>query len=109
MLSFEGPVAKALVKAGVPRSTLLRTIACAWDWLEKCPPVFVDESLLPLALLRLGIKFEGDKNRAQDALKLLGPLDEQPALLSFECRLVETLWGRGLLDGVECPSQPLAR
>ena len=99
----------ALLKAGVSRSTLLRAVACAWDWLEKCPPVFVDESLLPLASLRLGIKSEGDKNRVQDALKLLGPLDEQPALLSFECRLVEALWGRGVLDGVECPSQPLAR
>ena len=83
----------ALLKAGVSRSTLLRAVACAWDWLEKCPPVFVDESLLPLALLRLGIKFEGDKNRVEDALKLLGPLDEQRALLSFECRSVEALWG----------------
>ena len=110
MLSFEGPVAKALVKAGVPRSTLLRTVACAWDWLEKCPPVFVDESLLPLALLRLGFKFEIADDRAWAALELLVPLGGKPALLSFECRLVEALWGRrGLLDGVDSPSQPLAR
>ena len=89
----------------------MRTVACAWDWLEKCPPGLVDESLLPLALLRLAIKFEGVGKHAEAALKIIQPLaDEKPALLSFECRLVEALWGaRGLADGVGCPSQPLAR
>ena len=89
---------------------MLRTVACAWDWLEKCPPVFVDERLLPLALIRLSIKFEADRDHEEAALKLLEPLDEKPALLSFGCRLVGALWGlRGLPDGAECPSQPLAR
>ena len=83
---------KALVQAGVSRSTLLRTVACAWDWLEKCPPVFVDRSLLSLALLRMAIKFEVHRDHAGAALKLLGTLDEKPALLSLECRLVEALW-----------------
>ena len=89
----------------------MRTVACAWDWLEKCPPGFVDESLLPLALLRLAIKYEGVRKHVEAALKLLQPLEgETPALLSFEGRLVEALWGaRGLADGVGCPSQPLAR
>ena len=99
-----------LVEAGVTRSTILRTVACAWDWLEKCPPVLFDESLLPLALLRLAIRFEGAKDHEEAALKLFEPLDEKPALLSLERRLVEALWSaQGLSDGVECPSQPMAR
>ena len=90
---------------------MLRMVACARDWLEKCPPVFVDESLLPLALLRLAIKFEGVGKHAEAALKIIQPLaDDKPALLSFECRLVEALWGAGgLVDGVGRPSQPSAR
>ena len=104
----------ALDKAGVTKSTILRTVACAMDWLKKCPRVFLDERLLPLALLRLGIKFEVDKDHVEAALKALGPLDgswfTKSELLSFECRLAEALWGaRGLADGVGCPSQPLAR
>ena len=89
----------------------MRTVACAWDWLEKCPPGFVDESLLPLALLRLAIKHEGVGKSVDAALKLFQPLGgEKLALLSFECRLVGALWGRrDLPDGAECPSQPLAR
>ena len=98
----------ALVGAGLSKSTILRAVACAWDWLEKCPRVFLDESLLPLALLRLSIKFEVDKDHVGAALELIGQLDEKPALLSFEPRLVEALWG-GLPDGEGCPSQPLAR
>ena len=71
---------------------MLRTVACAWDLLEKCPPVFVDESLLPLALVRLAIKLEGVGDTVEAALQLLQPLGGKPALLSFECRLVEALW-----------------
>ena len=102
----------ALVIAGISKSTMLRVVACARDWLDKCPPVFVDESLLPLALLRLAIKFEAaDDKRAGAALKISQPLlGEKLALLSLECRLVEALWGAGgLVDGVGYPSQPLAR
>ena len=90
---------------------MLRTVACARDLLEKCPPVFVDASMLPLALLRLAIKFEEICKQVDVALKFLQPLaGEKPALLSSECRLVSALWGaRGLADGVGCPSQPLAR
>ena len=68
----------ALVEAGVSMRTMLRTVVCARGWLEQCPPVFVDESLLPLALLRLAIKFEGNRDHVVAALKLLEPLDEKP-------------------------------
>ena len=90
---------------------MLRTLACAIDLLEKCPPVFVDAIMLPLALLRMSIKFEGIGKQVDAALKLLQPLaGEKPALWSFECRLVQAIWGaRGHADGVGCPSQPLAR
>ena len=83
----------ALVEAGVSMRTMLRTVVCARGWLEQCPPVFVDERLLPLALLRLAIKFEGIGQQVETALKLFQPLaGEKPALLSVECRLVEALW-----------------
>ena len=66
--------------------------------------------LLPLALLRMAIKFEVNEDHAGAALKLLGTKREKPALLSFECRLVTALWtSGGPLDGVDIPSQPLAR
>jgi hypothetical protein len=81
-----------LMKLGVSGSTLLRTVARAWEWLQQCPPVFVDESLLPLVLLRMGIKFEGGTRHMEAALQLLEPLDEEQALLSLESRLVEALW-----------------
>ena len=102
----------ALEKAGVSRSTMLRAVAWATDLLDKCPGAFICEcSLLPLAMLRLGFKFEGVDKEVDTALKLLRPVpSEIPALLAFECRLVEALWGeRGLADGVGCPSQPLPR
>ena len=46
---FNPVIGAGLAQAGVSRSTILRTLACAIDLLEKCPPVFVDESMLPLA------------------------------------------------------------
>ena len=92
---------------------MLRAVARATGLLEKCPGVFICEcsSRLPLAMLRLGFKIEGVDKEVDTALKLLRPVaSEIPALLAFECRLVEALWGeRGLADGVGCPSQPLAR
>ena len=83
-----------LMKLGVSGSTLLRTVARAWEWLQQCPPVFfIDESLLPLVLLRMAIKFErGTRHMEAAALEILEPLDEEQALLSLESRLVEALW-----------------
>ena len=91
-LSPEAPAAAALLKAGVSRSTLLRTVACAWDWLEKCNP-WRDENLMIVALLRLSIKFEVSKEFQDIALELVGP--ETKAVSAIECRLVTQLWGSG--------------
>ena len=105
----------ALEKMGITKSTILRMVACALDWLEECPRVFFEESLLPLALLRLGMKFEVDRDHLEAALQVLEPLDgswfTKSELLSFECRLEGAIRSRrpGLPDGVECPPQPLAR
>ena len=76
---------------------MLRAVARAEDWVEKkCPPVLLEEGLLPLALLRLAIKFECLRQHVVDAVKILQPLaGEKRALLSFECRLVMALWGAG--------------
>ena len=82
-----------LMKLGVSGSTLLRTVARAWEWLQQCPPVFIDESLLPLVLLRMAIKFErGTRHMEAAALEILEPLDEEQASLPLESRLVEALW-----------------
>ena len=91
-MMFHPRQSNPLMKLGISGSTLLRTVARAWEWLQQCPPVFVDESLLPLVLLRMGIKFEGGTRHMEAALQLLGPLDEEQALLSLESRLVEALW-----------------
>ena len=73
---------------------MLRAVARAEDWVEKdCPPVLLEEGLLPLALLRMAIKFERLGQQVETALKFFQPLaGEKPALLSLECRLVEALW-----------------
>ena len=111
MLSFEAPAAAALLRSGVSRSTLLRTIARAWDWLEKCPRVLADEGSMTLALLRLSVKFEMQGDHRPIALALLGGGDGKPALHFAECRLVMALWARTDcgLDLTDCYWQHLAR
>ena len=89
LLTREAP---ALLQSGVSRSTLLRTVACAWDNLDKCARVRDGEHVMSLALLRLSVKLEFALPEHVDiALKLLGAADEKPALLSLERRLVMML------------------
>ena len=85
--------AAALLKAEVPRSNLLRIIACAWDWLEKvpCSSLGPSERLMCLALVRLSLKFELADERSDVALELLGSAEEKPELVALECRLMMTL------------------
>ena len=89
-LSPEAPAAAALLKAGVSRSTLLRTVACAWDWLEKCS-LWRDENLMIVALLRLSIKFEVNQVHQDIAFEHVG--QQTKAVRAIECRLLAQLWG----------------
>ena len=101
LLSLQAPTAVALMEVGVSKSILLRTIACAWDWLEKIPCSDIvsrtDEYLMSLALLRLSVNFELAGEHRELALKLLGAAGDKPALLALECRLVMRM-GRGMPD-----------
>ena len=99
LIGFETQTAAALLKAGVSKSTILRTIACAWDWLEKWRHPFPDnERLFAMALLRLCVKFEFSRDHSVVAMEVLGAVCEKQALLSMECRLATMLWGQGELD-----------
>ena len=88
-LSPEAPAAAALLKAGATKSTLLRTIACACNWLEKCS-LWRDANLMIVALLRLSIKFEVNAEHQQYGLELIGL--ETKAVSATECLLVTQLW-----------------
>ena len=89
-LSPEAPAAAALLNAGATRSTLLRTVACACNWLEKCS-LWRDANLLIVALLRLSIKFEVNAEHKHYGLELIGL--ETEAVSAIECLLVTQLWG----------------
>ena len=103
-LSPEALAVAALLKAGVSRSTLLRTVACALDLVEKCTPCG-DENLMIAALLRLTIKFEVTKEFQDIALELVEPKNE--AVNAIECRLVTQIWGSG--STTSDAMQPLAQ
>ena len=74
------------------KHTLLRMLACAWDWLEKCACGGVDEHLMALAIVRLSAKFQLKDECHKVALKLLGTEDEKTALHAVECRLAMMMW-----------------
>ena len=90
LLSFQGPLAAGLFEEGVTQSTLLRMLACSWDWLAKCArggggP---DEHLLALAIVRISAKLELRQGLSKVAIRLLGRGGDQAALHALECRLV---------------------
>ena len=89
-LSPEEPVAAALLNAGATKSTLLRTVACALNWLEKCS-LWRDANLMIVALLRFSINFEVNAEHQQYGLELIGL--ETEAVSAIECLLVTQLWG----------------
>ena len=95
VLSFEAPLAAALLPKGVSKSILLRMLALAWFWLERCACGGADEHRMALAIVRLSVKFELKEELHEVALKLLGTKDEKTALHALECRLVMMLWRGG--------------
>ena len=89
-LSPEEPVGAALLNAGATKSTLLRTVACACNWLEKCS-LWRDANLMIVAILRLSIKSEMNAEHQQYGLELIKL--ENEAVSATECLLVTQLWG----------------
>ena len=85
----------------ISESRLLRTLACAWEWLEKCARIWADEELLALVLLRIAIKFEiSDEQQQKACLEFLGGGKKaSPSMRCLECRLV---------SAYSSPGEPLA-
>jgi hypothetical protein len=95
---LEGPTAAAMFSTRVSKGTILRTLACAMDLLDKSDCVSrVDEHLTALALVRLSVKLELYNEPLDIALKLLGHEEqiEKKTVLSLECGLVMALWSEG--------------
>ena len=93
LMAFEAPAAAAMLKAGISKSAVLRIVACAWEWLEKCPRVLADNHLMALGVLRLSVKFELPDSQQPLALQLLDDMDgEKRFLLSMEKRFLNLLW-----------------
>jgi hypothetical protein len=113
LLSLQAPRAVVLQKEGVTKSMLLRTLACAWDLLEKISNWHFDcdEQMMSLALVRLSVKFELKGEHSDIAVKLFGTVDEKAALVATECRLLMALPFFGEIEkcALATTSQPLAR
>ena len=92
-LSPEAPAAAALLKAGATKSTLLRTIACACNWLEKCS-LWRDPNLMAEAFLRVSIKFVVNAEHQQYGLELIG--SKAKAVSATEVLIVTQLWNARL-------------
>ena len=97
MLTFEAPLATALLRVGVSKSMLLRVLACAWDCQEKCAHHVADEDILSLAIVRVSVKLDLHQDVHNIALQFLGTNAEKPALPALECRLAMMMWGEGSL------------
>ena len=93
ILSFKAPLASAMLQAGVSKSTILRTVACAWELLELSPCAFAENRCMALAVIHAGVKFEWtDSAQKENALKLLAGMIEKKRILSLERQLVNMLW-----------------
>ena len=115
VLSLQGPAAKALYEKGATKSNLLRALACAWDWLERVPRscLLLDERLLSLTLVRMGVKCEFTQTEESTtvAVKLFGAMADKLALNALECRLLmsESSWKTQPLARAAFASGPLGR
>ena len=104
-MAFEAPAAAAMLKAGISTSAVLRIVACAWEWLEKCPRVLADNHLMALGVLRLSVKYELQDSQQPLALELFEVMagKNKKFLVSMEKRLANLLWS----SREPCVEQPL--
>ena len=91
-LSLQGPLASALLQAGLSSAAVLALRAQAWRWLSECKHLGQDADLIGLALLRLSAKVALTPEHASICLRCLGSEQQEPRQHSMECLLVNTLW-----------------
>ena len=81
----------AFLPHGVGAAQLLRTQACACDWIGSCDGVLGDDRAVALALLRLCAKFELRAECRDIVLKHIGAGTETGVVDSLECSLMRSL------------------
>ena len=81
----------ALLPHGVGIGQLLRTQACACDWIDSCDGVLGDDRVVALALLRLCAKFELRAECQDIVLKHIGAGTATGVVHSLEWSLMRTL------------------
>ena len=89
------PVPAALLAAGVPRSTVLRIAADAWDWVDKLPLSLLcySDRNLTWTVLRLSVKMMLSDERGDAALKLLAGRSRADKIIlrRLECKVLMTM------------------
>ena len=94
-----------MLEAGVSKSAILRTVACAWDLLEICPCAFGDNRLMAVTLIRIGVKLVWCKSAYRKiGLDILQQLVEKKSLVMLETRMVNALWTKPQV-GIESPCE----
>ena len=81
----------AFLPHGVGAAQLLRTQACACDWIDSCDGVLGDDRAVALALLRLCAKFELRAECRDIVLKHIGAGTETGVVDSLEFSLMRSL------------------
>ena len=99
---------QALMIEGVGDSHLLRTQACAVDWIDTCERISNDDRLVALALLRLCVKFELSGQCRDVVLKHIGAGVDAMVVHDMEWTLLGRLQTRSQPMCFDDVLQPLA-
>ena len=93
IVSLQGPLAAALLQAGLSSAEVLARLAQAWRWLGQCNQHMLSSAecwqSIALALLRLSAKFILTAPHAYIYIKFL---PNWPGLQSMEFRLMNAIW-----------------
>ena len=97
-----------MILEGVGRSLLLRTQACACDYIDSCDGLLADDRCLAFALLRLCVKFELREDLRKIVLKHIGAGTEAGIVHDLEWSLLRRLRIRSEPMSIDDVIQPLA-
>ena len=113
VVSLQGPLASALLQAGLSSAEVLAMRAQAWRWLAQCNQDMLSSAecweSIAMGLLRLSAKFLLTPVQADICVRFL---PKWPGLGSMECRLMSALWARRSNQAPHYrlePPQPLPR